>query len=304
MMRSPGRLPWLILPCALAAAILTHPPAQAAGPLVLLAKQVVKRMLTDFLEDRIADGIRASFGPCKQDLANDAIDRTRAVKSLLNPGGPSALAAAGSLGGTTQALQAAQPARGVGGVPGDNAAQLTARMHDLIRGGTPGLASGQLPAGADMQGAMAQMQSMMNAPALTPLEKVELAQMLERVGKVAEAVEPGTPACSAADYERLFLRLTVTGADPRVGGMVAAMTGGMLRMFHTSLKQMTQGSAETQALFAKMSPEDRTEYVDTMALELKQGPPQAMRAFVAMLDADLIAAPADMREALKARLAP
>ncbi len=400
MTPSPRRLPWLILPCALAAAILTHPPTQAAGPLVLLAKQVVQKMLTDFIEDRIADGIRASFGPCKQDLANDAIERSRAVTGLLSSGGPSVLGAVGSLGGatqalqSTQALQAAQSARGVGGaalpsvaaqaagvagalgpgaaraieiaqakdrveqavgkaqdasaqvkstvntvnslgpgasapasgavsapaspqlgmLPGltgngggaasDDASQVTARMHDLVRGSVSGLASGQASAGMDTQGAMAQMQSMMSAPPLTPPEMVELSQMLERLGKVAEAVEPGTPACSAADYERLFMRLTVAGADPRMGGMVTAMTGGMLRMFHTSLKQMSQDSAESEALFARMSSEDRAEYVETTALEIKRGPPQARRAFIAMLDADLIGAPADVRLALKARLAP
>ena len=398
MTPSPQRLPWLILPCALAAAILTHPPTQAAGPLVLLAKQVVQKMLTDFIEDRIADGIRASFGPCKQDLANDVIERSRAVTGLLGSGGPSVLGAVGSLGGatqalqSTQALQAAQSARGVGGaalpsvaaqatgvagalgpgaaraieivqakdrveqavgkaqdasvqvksavntvnrlgagasapdggavsaspllgmLPGltgngggaasDDASQVTARMHDLVRGSVSGLASGQASAGMDTQGAMAQMQSMMSAPPLTPPEMAELSHMLERLGKVAEAVEPGTPACSAADYQRLFMRLTVAGADPRMGGMAMAMTGGMLRMFHTSLKQMSQDSAESEALFTKMSPQDRAEYIETTALELKLAPPQARRAFIAMLDADLIGAPADMRVALKARLAP
>ncbi len=325
MTRHSRNLPWLVLPCALAAAALMHQPTQAAGPLVLLVKQAVQKMVVSFVEDRIADGIRASFGPCKQDLANDAIESSRAVTRLIVPTGPSVLgAAAGGLPGAAQAAQSVRESVGAAGAlgpgatrvielaqtkdrieqsVGKDAAAIVARSHDLLQGSVASHSSDQLSAAGEIQGAMAQMQAMMNAPPLTPAESIELSQMLERVGKVAEAVHPGTPACSAADYQRQFARVTVAGADPRMGGMVSSMTAGMLRMMHTSFKKMSQETAETEALFARMTPQDRVDYVESTVADLKDAPPLARRAMMAMLDAGLVAAPDDVRAALKKRLA-
>lgn len=157
-----------------------------------------------------------------------------------------------------------------------------------------------MPAGDADQ--MAAIQQMMAAKPLDAAELDDLTRTLERFGKVADAIEPGT-GCSADDYRRLFTRMSIMGADPRLGGMMASMTGGMLRMLYTSFKQMEQSTAEAEQTFRQMSPEDRVAYVDTMAAEWKNRPPEEVRASLAMLDAGLLGVPEDIRVALRDRLA-
>ena len=78
-------------------------PAQAVGPAVMIAKEIVKQIIFDFVQARIEDTIRASFGPCKADLAEDAVTQSRTLTGLLrgSGGGMSnigALGGAGNLG--------------------------------------------------------------------------------------------------------------------------------------------------------------------------------------------------------------
>ncbi len=160
---------------------------------------------------------------------------------------------------------------GMGGAGANELSQLAARM--------PGMQAG----GVDPQ-QMAAIQQMMTAKPLDAAELDELALILERFGKVAEAIEPGS-ACSAGDYRRLFTRMSVMGADPRLGGMMAAMTGGMLRTMHTSFKQMEQSTAEAERTFREMNADDRAAYIDTMAGEWTARPLEERRAALAMLDA-------------------
>ena len=333
---------------------------------MLIAREIIQQTIKSFVEDRIADSIRASFGPCKGDLAEDAIQRSRAVTGLLGRGGPpglGALGAFGNLGG------AAQAARGMPTIPGGaaglpsiagalgggrageiagNAAGIADRMDGAagsvggmagmlgmggmggMGGMMPGGAGGQalmerakelmqgstgmpnaatlgaagMPGGIDPQQMMAQIQQMMGgggAP-LSPAEMNELATTLERFGKVSESIEPGSGGCSADDYRRLFGRLTITSADPRLGPMAAMMSGGVLRSIYTSFRKMEASLVEAEETFNKMSPEDRAEYVDTTIAELKDRSPKEKQMFVAFLDSGLIRAPADMRDALRKRL--
>ena len=310
-------------------------PSHAAGPLVLIAKQLVQQIIVDFIEARVADAIRASFGPCKADLAEDAIQGSRAVAGMLRGGGGSGLSSLGSVAnvGNLGALGNAGSAVGLlGGAPnvaaGVNAARAAGSVADgaaalgAASGGAaqalgamgvavPGmggagvselsqLAARGMPVGGVDQ--MAAVQQMMAAKPLDAAELDDLARTLERFGKVADAIEPGT-GCSADDYRRLFTRMSIMGADPRLGGMMASMTGGMLRMLYTNFKQMEQTSAEAEQTFRQMSPDDRAAYVDTMAAEWKTRPPEEVRASLAMLDAGLLGAPEDIRVALRDRLA-
>ena len=73
-------------------------PAQAVAPAVLIAKEIVKQIIFDFVEARIEDGIRASFGPCKADLAEDAVKQSRTLTGLLRGSGGGGLANIGALG--------------------------------------------------------------------------------------------------------------------------------------------------------------------------------------------------------------
>lgn len=112
-------------------------PAQAAGPLVLIAKQLVQQIIVDFIEARIADTIRASFGPCKADLAEDAIQGSRAISGMLRGGSSGGLASLGSVGsvGSLGALgNAGFAASLLGGAPnvaaGVNAARTVGSVAD------------------------------------------------------------------------------------------------------------------------------------------------------------------------------
>lgn len=178
---------------------------------------------------------------------------------------------------------------GAGGANVEALSQLAGRMPNM-------------PAVAMDPQQMAALQQMMTAKPLDAAELDDLARTLERFGKVADAMEPGT-GCSADDYRRLFARVTIMGADPRVGGMMASMTGGMLRMMYTSFKQMELSTAEAEQTFRQMSPDDRAAYVDTMAAEWKNRPPEERRAALAMLDAGMLGVPEDIRVALRERLA-
>ena len=320
--------------CLIALTLVVYP-AQAAGPLVLIAKQLVQQIIVDFIEARIADTIRASFGPCKQDLAEDAIQGTRAVAGMLcggGGGGLSSLGAAGNLGslgslgsaagaiGGAPNAAAALGAVGTAGTIADQAASVGAITGGAASGlgalgvAIPGMGGvgatelSQLAArmpnmqagGVDPQ-QMAAIQQMMTAKPLDAAELDELALILERFGKVAETIESGS-ACSAGDYRRLFTRMTVMSADPRLGGMMAAMTGGMLRTMYTSFKQMEQSTAEAERTFGQMNADDRAAYIDTMVAEWTVRPAEERRAALAMLDAGLLGVPDDMRATLRERL--
>ncbi len=73
-------------------------PARAVGPAVLIAKEIVKQIIFDFVQARIEDTIRASFGPCKADLAEDAVKQSRTLTGLLRGGGGAGMPNVGALG--------------------------------------------------------------------------------------------------------------------------------------------------------------------------------------------------------------
>jgi hypothetical protein len=73
-------------------------PARAVAPAVLIAKEIVKQIIFDFVQARIEDTIRASFGPCKADLAEDAVKQSQTLIGLLRGGGGSGMPNIGALG--------------------------------------------------------------------------------------------------------------------------------------------------------------------------------------------------------------
>ncbi len=73
-------------------------PARAIAPAVLIAKEIVKQIIFDFVQARVEDAIRASFGPCKSDLAEDAVTQSRTLTGLLRGSG-GGMASLGALGG-------------------------------------------------------------------------------------------------------------------------------------------------------------------------------------------------------------
>lgn len=73
-------------------------PAQAVAPAVLIAKEIVKQIIFDFVQARVEDGIRASFGPCKADLAEDAVKTSRTLTGLLRGSSGAGMPNIGALG--------------------------------------------------------------------------------------------------------------------------------------------------------------------------------------------------------------
>ena len=307
---------------------LASPPAPAVGPLVLIAKQIVQGMVKDFIEQRIDQAIRASFGPCKADLAEAAVATRRNLTGAIGGGGVPGLGALGALGGAGaagMAMRSGVPVTGaglansgatgaalqtmMGGVPGGS----TAGLGAVAMPGMPGMSGAAMAAlaaqagttmpgigaggGADMAGAMAMLQQMMSAPPLTDPEFDDFVRRLERFGKVAEAVEPGI-ACSADDYRRMLGTIRVAG------GPMGGMGGGMLRFMHTQLLEAEQRLGETATMFEQMSPADRVDTVESLASDLRSGPPEGRRATLAMMDAGMLKMPPDMAAALRARLQP
>ena len=57
-------------------------------------------------------------------------------------------------------------------------------------------------------------------------------------------------------------------------------------------------------MFEQMTPEDRAETVESLAADLRSGPPEGRRATLAMMDAWDAVMPPDMAAALRARLPP
>lgn len=319
-----------------AALALASTPAPAVGPLVLIAKQIVQGMVKNFIEQRIDQAIRATFGPCKADLAEAAVATRRSLSGAIGGGGVPGLGALGALGGlgtAGAALRAGVPGQGAGlanagaaagalqatsgGISGATAATLGAAaplagagaavigagggaaMLQTMPGAANALGSmGALGAGGgDMAGAMAMLQQMMSAPPLTDAEFDDFVRRLERFGKVAESIEPGI-ACSADDYRRMLGTVRVAG------GPMSGMGGGMLRLMHTQLLDAERRLAETATMFEQMAPEDRADMVESLATDLRSGPPEGRRATLAMMDAGMLRMPPEMAAALRARLQP
>ena len=141
------------------------------------------------------------------------------------------------------------------------------------------------------------LQQTMSAPPLTDAEFDDFVRRLERFGKVAESVEPGI-ACSADDYRRMLGTIRVAG------GPMGVMGGGMLRLMHTQLLDAEQRLGETATMFEQMAPADRADMVESLATDLRSGPPEGRRATLAMIDAGMLQMPPDMAAALRARLQP
>jgi hypothetical protein len=150
-------------------------PAQAVAPAVLIAKEIVKQIIFDFVQARVEDGIRASFGPCKADLAEDAVKTSRTLTGLLRGssgagmpnigalGNVGSLGSLGAVGGqvrTVRNLQnvqstadsVASAANLVGAAGGGDGAGAVAQMAGTVAG-TAGTAAGIAGSASSISGA-------------------------------------------------------------------------------------------------------------------------------------------------------
>jgi len=277
-------------------------PAQAVGPLALLAKDLVKGIVRSFIEGQV-NQMLASAGPCGLPIA-----------------GPGAAGLAGMLGG-----RGTMP--GLGSIPG---------AGKMPRSGAAGAARGMLPSMPGMGGSMAippgmegmmkdqmaqaqammakeqaqhgandqanqglgtpgampdmakTMQAMQEGPPLTSAEVDELATLLDRM---STAMPSAAPQCKPGELKTVLQQASDS-----------PMTGGVLRMMLGSMRDMQKNLDEARATFAKMSEPERSEYVETMAAEFRGWDKENRQALLGMVESNFLGMPDTMKTQLLTRL--
>jgi hypothetical protein len=161
---------------------------QAAAPLALFAKQIVKQIVRDFVESQITSLVRQSLGPCKSMLVDMA--RAGAVPGL------------GSV-------------PGMGSMPTMDPA-MHAKMQQLMPS-TPAVPGGQAmdPAmAARMQQMLAGMQN------AQPLSAVEVDELVDRLVVLSKAVPDVELPCSPAELKLVF---NMSASMPMASGPLRMM---------------------------------------------------------------------------------
>jgi hypothetical protein len=164
--------------------ILFAPPAHAAAPLALFAKQIIQEIVKDFVKSQLTSLVRETLGPCKSMLADLGIGAVGTVRGLASGAGmPGALGA-----------QAIDPAL---------RAQMMQRMPAM-----PEMAAMD-PA---MQARVAQMMAGMGSAA--PLSGGEVDELVDRLVAFSNAADQPLP-CSPGDLKLVF---NMTSTMPMASG--------------------------------------------------------------------------------------
>ncbi len=163
-------------------------PVQAAAPLALFAKQIVKQIVRDFVESQITSLVRQTLGPCKSMLVDMA--RARAVPAL-----------------------AGVP--GMGAMPTMDPA-MQAEMQQLMS------SNPAIPGGQAMDPAMAaQMQQMLaGMQNAQPLSVVEVDELVDRLVVLSKAVPDVELPCSPAELKLVF---NMSASMPMASGPLRTM---------------------------------------------------------------------------------
>jgi hypothetical protein len=230
--------------CLLIAAFASLP-AQAFAPLVLLAKEMAKQFIRNFIEGRIDDAIRASFGPCKRDIAQDVIQRRRQLTGPLEGGGGpmpgiGGLASLGNLGAAMGALRGAGGAMGGGAI---NPGNIPSMADMAAAAGNSRVASVAQAAGRAQEGEQVVEQ------ASSVIAKASSAA--DQVSSAADRVAGATAEVQAAAGTAGIAGIS-TGAHP--GGMpgmpMGAGPGGIdMQAAMSMMQQMMSGPPLSPAEF-------------------------------------------------------
>jgi hypothetical protein len=163
-------------------------PVQAAAPLALFAKQIVKQIVRDFFESQITSLVRQTLGPCKSMLVDMA--RAGAVPGL--PAVP-----------------------GMGAMPTMDPA-MQAKIQQMMSSSTV------MPGGGAMDPAMAaQMQQMMAAmQTAQPLTPAEVDELVDRLVVLSKAMPDVELPCSPGD---LNLAFNMSASMPMASGPLRMM---------------------------------------------------------------------------------
>jgi hypothetical protein len=245
--------------------LLAFAPVEAAGPLALFAKQIVKQIVRDFFESQITSLVRESIGPCKSML----VDMARA-------GAVPGMGAAAGIGAGA----------GMAAMPAMNSA-MPPQIGQLMS--MPAMPDGQTmdPAmAAQMQQVLAGMQT------AQPLSTVEVDELVDRLVVLSKAVPDVELPCSPADLKLVF---NMSASMP--------MASGPLRMMLTQFREMDARFKEVADSFAKMSSAEQSQAVDLLVAEAASLGPDERKQAAGFLQSDLFGLPPSVREHLRARLA-
>ena len=295
-------------------------PAEAVAPLVLLAHKMVRQIVQDVVKNMARNLLAEAAGPCKTAIAEGGVGSARTLTGLAGgrsavpsvPGMPSVpglpqmagtpsvpavpfLPGTGTIGaGVSMAARTGgvgiptvsspdQLPSLAGGMPGGMPPQFADQMARAQAARDRG---GQMPSTEQMNGYMQQMQQAMAQGPLSAAEADELADTMLEFAKVF----PDQLKCTPEETSAMIKATAVTPM------------GGILRPVLDSLRQTKQRLAEAREAFAKMSPEERSEYVQTMAADIRGYDAQNKAVFLKMIDANFFGMPEDMRAQLKALL--
>lgn len=158
---------------AAAVLLLVVIPAQAAGPLALLGKQLLKEAAKDFLMSELTSFAQQSLGPCKSMLAQAGPGATiQGMASTLGGGGASLPGIGPHM--TNPLLGQIDPA-------------VLARMDPAKR--------------EQMAKAMAELQAMRSAP---PLSAGEVEELVDRLVMISKAIPDHELPCSPQELKLVF----------------------------------------------------------------------------------------------------
>jgi hypothetical protein len=262
--------------------ILLAVPAQAALPLALIAKQIIKQVVKDFIESELTALVRQSLGPCKSMLADMGVGAAGTIQGVVSgargmaggsiPGVAGLPGAVGAVPGGMDAVSMASPEarramEGMLGAQGIDPAT-HAQIMQHIQGGIPGMESA------------------------TPLSTEEVDELVTRLVALSKAMPDQALPCPPEELKLVF---NMTASMP--------MVSGPFRMMLEQFRAMDQRFAEVQETFAKMSDAERAEAVDLMVADVPSMSAEERKQFAGFFQSDLLGLPASVREQLLARLA-
>ncbi len=291
-------------------------PAQAQAPVAMLAKELITGIVQTFVKDRVL-GMLSSMGPCGMPIGPTGGLATLA--GLLTSGGGglpgmpsmpgmtagmaglpdlSALAGAGGLGSLPGAGAAGQVAGLAGGAA--QMAELQASMQKMMQANaasvpapdagvaTDGVAAGS---GADEESPPDVAQLMRDMQQSEPLSRAELEELGGLMERLSKAMPTKANPCKPGELATVLK----SAADMPMGG-------GVLRMMLQPLRDMETSVAEARDGFARMSPDERRDYVVLLADDARGWDAEQRDALVGMARTNFLGMPEPMPEQLLARL--
>jgi hypothetical protein len=239
--------------CAASTVILLAAPVQAAGPLALLAHQIVKQVIKDFVQSQLTSLVRESLGPCKSMLADMGVGALGTVQGLASG------IRGGSLPGMpgTQAMQGMDPA-------------MQARMMQMM----PNMMDAQ---------AMQMMAGMPGMQGAAPLSGDEVDELVTRLVALSKAMPDQALPCSPEELKLVF---NMSASMPMVSAPFRTMLSsfrtmdeGFKEVRETFAKMSSEEQAEAIDLMLadapSMSAEERKQFAGFLQSDLFGLPPAA-----------------------------